>query len=293
MRRILASPALHFLVSGAALLAVDRTYFAPETEASAGRARIEIAASGLEAEIDDGILLAEARARGLESSDPVVRARIARNLAFLEAETSTTRIDDALALGLARGDLVVRRRLVERMRAELSSGATRRPSEAEIAGRFARDAARHARPARVRIAHVFLSRDRRGATLDADVARLRARLESGSLALSEAIALGDPFLLGHTLPPRSQADLARDFGDAFARAVFALEPGVVSPPIASSYGVHWVIVAERSPETPASLEDARAEIIAELEREQETAALRSALTVLRERYEIRVARAEP
>ncbi len=323
MRRLLRAPALHFLVSGALLLAAEPWLASRGPEPQVRPAPIEIDAArlsllrenwlaragaaadapALEAlvatEIDEEVLVAEARARGLERDDPVVRARLARNLGFLDAQAedakagAAARVDEALSLGLARGDLVVRRRLIERMRAELAADGAGEPSEAEVAARFARDPSRFASPARVRVSHVFLSRDRRGAALDADARALRKRLEADGIEPSTAIALGDPFLLGHDLPLRSQADLGRDFGETFARAVFALEPGVISAPIASSYGLHLVVVRERRSATPATLGAARGEVVAELVRERETARLRASLDALRTRYEIRVAQVEP
>ena len=54
----------------------------------------EVLAALIEAEIDDEILLREARKRGFESGDPVVRARLARSSASAlnesEASTQTT-----------------------------------------------------------------------------------------------------------------------------------------------------------------------------------------------------------
>jgi len=319
MRRVLSSPALHFLILGALLVAGDRLVLGDARATASERPAIEIervriealragwlARNGespdpdmlralVEAEIDDELLLREARTRGLEARDPVVRARLARNVGFLrgederEARAGDARsVDDALALGLERSDLVVRRRLIERMRAELGASAHATPSEAELEARFAREGGRVARQARVRLSHVFLSRDRRGAALEADARQLRARLEADGLALDAAIPRGDAFLLGHALPARTQAELERDFGAVFARAVFALEPGRVSEPIASSYGLHLVVVHERFAGAQSTLTAERARIAAELTREREAAALRFALDALRACYEIRV-----
>ncbi|MGH9887269.1 MAG: peptidylprolyl isomerase [bacterium] len=318
MRRLLRRPAFHFLVSGALLFAGSR--WASERWLVPPRAGIEIAAGRVDAlraswlartgeapegaalealvsaEIDDEILLAEARARGLETSDPVVRARLARGVGFLAAGDERTeragnarRVEDALASGLARGDLVVRRRLIERMRAELSQRDEAAVGDAEIAARFAREPERFASPARIRLSHVFLSGDRHGAALAADAAHLRARISAEALDPAHAIPLGDSFVEGHVLPPRSEADLAREFGGNFAHASFALEPGTWSAPIASSYGLHLVFVHERTAGAPVSLDSARAQIRNELTAEHAAAALRRSLDALRARYDVRVA----
>jgi hypothetical protein len=175
------------------------------------------------------------------------------------------------------------------MRAELASGSASRPSADEIEARFARAPGLHAGASRVRLSHAFLSRDRRGPSLEADAGRLREQIAAESLAIEAAIPRGDAFLLGHVFPARTRAELERDFGAPFARAVFALEPGRVSEPIASSYGLHLVVVHECGEAAPATLAAARPAIEAELARERRTAALRLALDALRARYEIRVA----
>ena len=324
MRRLLARPALHFLILGALLLAADRWIHRDAPAVAPARPAIEIdrariaelragwlARTGeppdpralralVEAEIDDEVLLREARARGLEARDPVLRARLARNIGFIRGEDergaragAALRVDEALALGLERSDLVVRRRLIERMRAELEASANAKPGADEIAARFAREHAQLTAAPRVRLSHVFLSRDRRGATLQADARRLRQQLAQEGIPLEAAIPRGDAFLLGHALLPRTEIELARDFGEEFARAVFALEPGRLSEPIASSYGLHLVLVHERSEGAGATLADAHARIEAELVREREAAALRFALDALRARYEIRVDGARP
>ncbi len=319
IRSAIAAPALHFLILGALLVAGERLLLRTASGEQPARGAIEIrservaalragwlARTGdvpdaaalralIDAEIDDELLLREARARDLEAGDPVVRARLARNLGFLRGADErlaraggAEQVGEALALGLADSDLVVRRRLIERMRAELSAGGHSSPDEPEIEARFERDRDRYAGSARVRLSHAFLARDRRGAALESDARRLREQVGAESLDIEEAIARGDAFLLGHSPPPRSEAELSRDFGDAFARAVFALEPGQLAGPIASSYGLHLVVVHERRAGATATLAAARARVRAEIEREREAVALRAALDGLRSRYSIRV-----
>ena len=323
MRPGIVSHALCFLFLGALLVAADRLLLGRSIEGESERSAIEIGAeridalregwiarSGtapddavlaalIEAEIDDEILLREARKRGFESADPIVRARLARNVGFMSGADEraghagdSTRVELALALGISRGDLVVRRRLIERMRAELGAGEHEPPSEREIDARFARDPARWLGSPRVRLSHVFLSRDRRGAALVSDARALRRAIAEGRLEFADAIARGDPFLLGHSPSDRSQAELSRSFGAAFAIAVFALEPGLVSEPIESPYGLPLVRVRERVEPGPAELEAARAAIAADLARERAGEALRVALSRLRDGYEIRLAEGE-
>ena len=77
--------------------------------------------------------------------------------------------------------------------------------------------------------------------MENDVGQLLSRLSDGSAPE----ALGD-----HTLAPRTyelarQSEIARDFGDEFARQVAALPVGAWSGPVYSPFGAHLVKVEAR------------------------------------------------
>jgi hypothetical protein len=248
IRRWLRAPGLHFAVLGALLFAAERG-FAPAAPAAAQVASLS----------DEELLEREARRLGLDRDDAGIRRRLVRNLRFLgeqRAGGEQADYEEALALGLDGSDLVVRRRLVQRLELQaLAWARASEPSDAELAGLLAREPERFALPARIRLVHVFLSRERRGASLEAADRALGWRL--AGLPPERAAGLGDPFLLGAQLPPRTQDELAAGFGQDFARAVGALEPGRWSGPIASSFGLHRVFVQERRPGRPARLEEVR------------------------------------
>ncbi len=247
--RWLRVPGVHFAALGALVFAVESWR---GVEGSA-------ATTGVSALSDEELLEREARRLGLDRDDSGIRRRLVRNLRFLgEATAGDEQADyeEALALGLDASDLVVRRRLVERLELQaLAWARASEPTDAELAALLAREPERFALPGRVRLVHVFLSRDRHGAALEAADRALGRRL--ASLAPERAARLGDPFMLGAQLPSRSEAELAASFGDGFARAVAALPPGSWSGPIASSYGLHRVFVQERTPGRPARLEEVR------------------------------------
>jgi hypothetical protein len=248
MRRWLRAPGLHFAVLGALLFAAERG-LAPSAPAAGRAASLS----------DEELLEREARRLGLDRDDAGIRRRLVRNLRFLDEEMGGNEqadYEEALALGLDGSDLVVRRRLVQRLELQaLAWARASEPSDAELAALLAREPERFALPARVRLAQVFSSRDRHGAGLDAADRALGRRL--AGLPPERAAGLGDPFLLGAQLPPRTHDELAAGFGEDFARAVAGLEPGRWSGPIASSYGLHRVFVQEQMAGRPARLDEVR------------------------------------
>lgn len=250
VRRAARQPLVHFLVLGGLLFALQGTFGqrAPATTASARS--------------PDELLLAAARARGYQRSDPIVRKRLARNMRFLHPDdrrSDAQLADEALELGLDQGDLVVRRRLVQKMMLQAWDEADRRGVDpAELDAMLDRGDWPE-RPARVRISQVFLSRDRRGAALAEDARRLGASLKGVTPAESDRF--GDPFLHGTHLPDLTVRELDNLFGPGFGEALAAAPTGAWSGPYASSYGLHWVWVHERTPAQRVSREEARAALL--------------------------------
>ncbi len=252
MRGWLAAPPVHFVLLGSLVFALEAW-----RPAEGGVAREATLAPRVASDAE--LLEREARRLGLERDDSGIRRRLVRNLRFVgegAAEDGAGDFEEALALGLDRSDLVVRRRLVQRLELQAQAWArASEPSEADLVALLVREQARFGLPGRTRLSQVLLSRDRHPGGLAAADAVLTKRLRT--LAAGQAAGLGDPFLLGNDLAPRTQAELAASFGEPFARAVAALPIGRWSPAIASSYGVHHVFVHERTPARAVRLDEVR------------------------------------
>src|SRR5712692_6342464 len=246
MARVLRAPLLHFLLIGGALLAL-RPWWRWESM-DVRRPRIVIGAADVArlretwteehgsppsraAEdrlvrdaIDEEILYREALARGFDRRDDAVRERLVRLGGFVGEEAGGDR--DALErearrLGLERSDLVVRRHLVEMMRLAAGwLGPNGLPSEADLEAYRAQHAAEFAPPARVRLTHVYLSEDRRGAGVAVDAIALLDDLRRTGTGPEVAAARGDAFIRGAEFDG-SSADLERVFGPGFAESVAA------------------------------------------------------------------------
>lgn len=246
----------------------------------------ELAAS-VRRHADEEILLREALRHGLDRGDLVVRRRLVQNVRFARAEPELAEgaaFAEALALGMAHRDLVARRRLVQAMEERLARGA--QVSDADVRAYVAAHADRYAAPRRISFEQVYLSADRHGDALARRAAALAAQLAD---APADAAAVpGDAFLLGRRFVGQSQADLARGFGAAFARAAIDAPVGAWSGPIRSAYGAHFIRVdavqAAGSAEVSAVARQARYALLEERERD----AIRAALDDLRPAYPVRV-----
>jgi hypothetical protein len=309
-RRLIASPALHFLLLGATLLAGDRWLRAgvvPEagaptiriTRDDRARLRAEFAEQWgrpplhdeeraiLRLAVDDEVLYREALARGLDRRDRLVRTRLAQLAAFVDESGGEEELtEEARRLGLDRNDLVVRRHLIQSMRLLAARQPADELTEADAAAWYEAQRERFAQPPRVDLEHVYLGRDRRGAALARDATALLARLRLESILPDHAARLGDPFVLGSTVRAATAAELDRSFGPGFADAVARAPTAEWYGPVASAYGLHLVWVRRRVAATVAELDAVRNQVVHGLLKERERGQLRRRLSSLRRQYTI-------
>jgi parvulin-like peptidyl-prolyl isomerase len=74
---------------------------------------------------------------------------------------------------------------------------------------------------------------------------------------ADSAALGDSFLLEHTFQSTPASEVGKQFGEQFAAALSGLSPGQWQGPVESGYGVHLVLVSERTEGRLPELADVR------------------------------------
>lgn len=194
-------------------------------------------------------------------------------------------VREGLSLGLDRGDIIVRRRLIQKMEFLLeNSEPVPKPTDAELEAFVAAHAERYASPARVTFTHVFVSSQHAGIDLDAEAKSLEAKLQDGA----DPATLGDPFLRGREMRLQAQSELANVFGAAFAAAVMKLPENAWSDPIRSSFGLHLVRVSEKRAGTEPVLSAVRERAEREWKEERRQTLDREARARLRARYVVKV-----
>lgn len=265
-RAFAREPLLHFAVLGAALFALHARVARPPPE------RIVVSAAFVDA------LRAEHKERaGREPDDDETRRLVDR---FVEEELFYR---EALARGLDRGDVIVRRRLVQKIEL-LARAQVREPTEEELGAHLAAGADRYRAAGAVSFRHVFVSKERHGAAAPARAEELLASLRAGA----DPASLGDPFLLGAVFARRTRADLEGAFGPSFAEAALAAPQGEWSGPVSSTFGEHLVRVDARAGAEGPDLAAARARVREDLLRERREAAVRAEVERLRGRYQVEV-----
>jgi hypothetical protein len=163
-------------------------------------------------------------------------------------------------------DLVVRRRLAQRMRLHYAARArAEEPGEAELRAWFEAHAERFTEPERVAVTQLFF----------------RTREAAAAALARGGDTHGDALPLPRELPPHSEAELAARLGPDFAAAALAAPATRWVGPVPSPYGYHLLRVRERTPARRSAFETVRSELREAFLAERAEAATRRELAALR------------
>jgi hypothetical protein len=162
---------------------------------------------------------------------------------------------EGLALGLDRDDPVIRRRMRQKMELLAEDAhALVEPSDRNLQAYLDTHRARFAIEPKISFRQVYLDPGRDGRDLDREMARLLAELKrmGDSNAAERA---GDATQLEHKIEAALATDIGGTFGQEFAAELATLPQGQWQGPVRSAYGLHFVLVNERTePRAPALAE---------------------------------------
>jgi len=270
IRKLLAEPMLHFLVIGIALFTAYR-WMAPGP--SGGR-RIVITQG-----VVDDLATQHVAARGREPSttelNHLIESYVHDEILYREG----------LKLGLERDDIVVKRRVRQKIEMIAEEDAsTRAPTDADLSAYLTANQARFVQPAILTFDQVFIGESRSGPGVVHVVTVTGEALRKGA----DPEQLGKPTLLPHRMT-RTPADLvARDFGASFAAALEKVPVGEWVGPIDSSFGAHYVRVSDRTPAAAPQLVAVRDHVVREWENERRQRARNDAYTKMRGEYQVSI-----
>jgi len=239
--QLLKEPLLHFLFIGAVLFAAYA--WLNRDGGGAGAPPVRLAES-------DVSWLKETFA--LERQRPPDEAELRDLVRDFVKETLLAR--QAQELGLDKDDIVVRRRLAQKMTFLLQDNSRRaQPSDDDLhrlyeaqrspaSGGQAATLALFTRP-RISFTQIFFSRDQR-ADAAADAGEALRKLSDGTVSIAD---MGDRVSLKSEFRNVDERAVANQLGAKFAARIFELAPGSWQGPVESSQGLHLVRVSERVP----------------------------------------------
>ena len=190
---------------------------------------------------------------------------------------------EALALGLDRDDLVVRRRLVQKMEM-LALRDAPAISESDLMDHYLEHRADYALPESVSFRHVFFSVAARGAGARTAAGEaldgMRHRQASG------AAPQGDPPPMPAEVVDWTRPMVAERFGTDFAASVFGVEPGCWSGPVTSAYGYHLMYLTRHAPARVPDFAEVAGRIATDLDAARRAGALDRVYQAVRGAYQV-------
>ena len=246
MQTLLREPLLHFLLIGAVLFFVFGQVGDPVEVDN----RIVVSQADLDILANDWL-----RRTGRPPSPQQVEQQLRQYI----REQVLSR--EAVNLGLDRDDVIIRRRLAQKMQFLFDDlGQVPDPTEAELIAFMSQYVERFTLPGTLSFRHIFLDPDSRGEAIQEQAQQMLSRLQESSAAVDTS-ELGDQTLLPDQLGNETRQQVSNLFGDQFAERVYALPVNRWSGPVTSGYGLHLVYVHARTAARVQPLAEVRESVI--------------------------------
>jgi len=196
---------------------------------------------------------------------------------------------EAVAMGLDDGDIVIERRLAQKVEMLARSLINpEEPSDEELKAWYADNPEAFKQPDLYSVAHVFFDPDKREATTLDDARAAREKLNTLDEVPAEFPNYGDRFMLDFYYPSASEFELRRLFGSGFVEQIVDLEPDTWHGPILSGYGTHLVLITDVLLSPPPLYDEVKSQIKEQWMSEQIEELSERFIEGLTSRYEVDV-----
>jgi hypothetical protein len=273
MIRLLREPLLQFLAFGALLFAL---YGFVGRRAAEAPEKIVVSASEL-AHLSDAFVRTWRRPPNEQELRGLIEDYIRDEVFYREGR----------AAGLDRDDVIIRRRVRQKMEFLAGEMSLPEPSDAELAAYLASNPEQFRAEDQLTFHQVFLSASRRSDTIDSDSKRLASVLARAGGAV-DSTALGDAFLLGEEFRDVSPSKITSIFGESFAKQLSLMEQGRWQGPVPSGFGQHFVFISGWVPGNLPPLSAIRPAVQREWANARRREAEQKLYASLRRRYEIAI-----
>ena len=195
---------------------------------------------------------------------------------------------EAVALGLDRDDIIVRRRLAQKFEFLIEDfAALRQPTDRELTSFFNLHQERYQIPSRFSFIHIYFNSEKRGAAVKQEAESVLKRLQSEKVD-QEVFRLGDSFLLGIEFEEKTSVEVEQMFGRSFADTLGKMESGEWQGPVSSGYGWHLVKIMEKTPSRNREFSEVKDQVRNDWTEEERRKTKEESYERLLARYEIKI-----
>ena len=270
LSRLIHEPLLHFLIAGVLIFAVYDAFDEDATPSSSNTITIG----------DTEMQFLRAQHEKLWGRPPTDGELAPLVQEFVREEVLYR---EGVAMGLDQDDVIVRRRIGQKMEFLIGDLAVPAEPDDETMTTYlevSRD--KYLEPPHLTFTHVYFNVDQRGEQAHTDAVAVLAELGERERA-PEA---GDRFALSVDYAGKTARELDQTFGPAFGEQLLAVPVGQWSGPLESAYGLHLVRVLARTEPRLPDFDELRDRLSADYSFETRQAANALALERLTERYQI-------
>jgi peptidyl-prolyl cis-trans isomerase C len=230
LKKLAREPLVHFLLIGAGIYGLYGIYAGGEVDDN--ERTVTVSAGDIQAMANQWTRM-WSRPPTEEELGGIVRDHVRTQILFREA----------LAMGLDVGDVVIERRLAQKV--ELLAQGLITPAEPtdEVLQTWHTDnPSQFKQPDLYTITHIFFDPDKREDATLADAEAARDKLNALDELPANYDEYGDRFMLQNYYSMRSELELRKMFGTGFVEQITGLEPGRWHGPVLSGYGPHLVMI---------------------------------------------------
>ncbi|NEP85918.1 MAG: peptidyl-prolyl cis-trans isomerase [Okeania sp. SIO2C2] len=272
--RILREPLLHFLVLGALLFGLYFWVGSPSITSTSTK-QIEVSTPVIES-LQATWKLQWGRKPTAQQLQKLVDNYVHDEVLYQEA----------LALGLDNKDIIVRRRLIQKMQFLVQDVAgIKEPSDEELQGYLESNANRYTIPGRFSFKQVYFSQELHGDNTDTDAQNILTQLQNNT---KQTQPRGDRSMLPTTYTLASAKTLNNTFGGTLAREMAEVTQKGWQGPFHSAYGSHLVNVTDIEPGHPATLAEVRKNVRLDYLRDKKQKQDELFYQKLRDRYTVSI-----
>jgi hypothetical protein len=270
LRRVFREPLIHFLIAGALIFAGYAAVVDTKTTERADTIRIGA----------DEMQMLRAQYEKLWGRPPADDELAPMVQEFIREEVL---FREGVAMGLDQDDVIVRRRIGQKMEFLIGDLAVpAEPADETLATYLDANRDKYLEPPHLTFTHVYFSTDRRGAQARADAEAALDELGDRP----RAPELGDRFALAVDYADKTVREVDQTFGPAFGEQLVEAPVGEWFGPVESAYGLHLVRVLERTEPRIPDFDELLDRLSVDYSFETRQAANALALERLTERYRI-------
>ena len=187
---------------------------------------------------------------------------------------------EALKLGLDKDDIIIKRRLAQKIGFLKQEEQSAPPTESDLEQYFAIHEADYLMDRRISFSHLYFSGRETGPARAVNA--LRVIQDRNDLPDS------DPFLAGKNFINKTSREIDRDFGAGFSDHFINAEAGVWLGPLDSIYGSHLIRISQITEARSPTLEEVKKTVVMDylLDKKQEN--MKQYIEGLKKEYEVQV-----